>query len=196
MKVDVDELGVDLLSLSAHKLYGPKGVGALFVRRGVELGTQMHGGGHENGMRSGTLNVPGIVGFGAAAEYVGAHLENSMKLTDLLDEFTSHLAACGVDFDVVAAGTPKLPNTINIRFIGADGEAVMVNAPKVAMSSGSACTARIPEPSHVLTAMGLSHAEAEECLRISCGIPTTVVEMREAAALVAQAVTRVKELTS
>ena len=197
IKVDVQDLDVDLLSLSAHKFYGPKGVGALFVRRGIALEAQLHGGGHEWGYRSGTLNVPGVVGMGAAAqmasELTGRDAVSARALiTMLVDGLSSRLERV----QSIGHAAERVPNTVNLRFVGADAEAVMANAPSVFVSSGSACSSRIPAPSHVLIAMGLSEEEAYECLRFSVGRHTTSDEIATAVESLAEAVVRVRRLTS
>lgn len=197
LPIDLKVASVDLASLSAHKVYGPKGVGALFARRGVNLEAQMSGGGHERGVRSGTLNVPGIVGFGVAAALASECLVSERsRLADLSAHLVDALRAHINDIRVIADGSPRLPNTVNIRMVGADSEAVMANAPGVAISSGSACTALAPEVSHVLLAMGLRTDQAEECLRFSLGRPTTIEHIDAAAIHVAEAVRRVRLLTA
>jgi cysteine desulfurase len=195
--IDLKMADVDLASLSAHKVYGPKGVGALFASRGVNLETQMSGGGQEHGLRSGTLNVPGIVGFGAAAALARDCLTSDRsRLADLSAHLVVALRARINDVRVIAEDSPRLPNTVNICMVGADSEAVMANAPGVALSSGSACTALVPEVSHVLLAMGLRSDQAEECLRFSLGRPTTIEEIDAAVTHVAEAVRRVRLLTA
>lgn len=191
---DVSTAGVDLASLSSHKIYGPKGVGALYIRRGTRVTPLIHGGGHEAGVRSGTLNVPAIVGFGTAATQCilrrGTDTEAYRALTDILAQSLELIG----DVAVVGAGARRLPNTLMARFIGADAEAVMANAPKLAASSGSACTSMVPAPSHVLLAMGLDHEAALECIRFSVGRPTTAREIRTAVGDVALAVERVRAM--
>ena len=193
---DVEHADVDLASISAHKIYGPKGVGALYVRRSVRIDATIHGGGHEHNMRSGTLNVAGIVGFGAAAELAAKQRDDDAeRSTQLTSELVAGLTTQLDGVEVIPESAPRLPNTVNVRFTGADAEAVMVNAPTVAMSSGSACTSMIPHPSHVLIAMGMSADDASECLRFSTGRPTTSEDITEAVAALVPAVTRVRELT-
>lgn len=193
----VEELEVDLASISAHKIYGPKGVGALYARRTVTLDPIIHGGGHEGGLRSGTLNVPGIVGFGVAAELAAKRRdEDAEQASRLVAELVAGLEDQIPGVELIAADTPRLPNTINIRFKGADADAVMANAPEVSVSSGSACTSRVPAPSHVLVSMGMPHEDAAECLRFSVGRPTTSEEIGVAIAALSTAVERVRHLTS
>ncbi len=195
--VDVAALGVDLASFSAHKLYGPKGTGALFVGRGVEVEAQIHGGGHERGARSGTLNVPGIVGFGAAAHRAATRMSSEApRQAELVHRLLVGLREQVAGVERIGAATERLPNTANIRIPGADAEAVMANAPQVAVSSGSACTSAIPTPSHVLKAMGLSDDEAYECLRFSVGELTSDDEIDGAVDAIAVAIARVRALTS
>ncbi len=193
--INVEEMGIDLLSLSAHKIYGPKGCGVLYVRRRgprVRLACQMHGGGHERGMRSGTLNVPGIVGLGAAAEICVAEMaDEAARLTVLRDRLQAGLMA-GLDY-VYLNGHPteRLPNTVNMAFQYVEGEAMMMKMENVAVSSGSACTSASLEPSYVLQACGVSGELANSSLRFSLGRSTTEDEVDYA---VDRVVTAVKEL--
>ena len=193
---NVEHCDADLASISSHKIYGPKGVGALYVRQTVQIDAVIHGGGHERNMRSGTLNVAGIVGFGAAAELAAKQRDaDAEHATHLISELVAGLKARLDGVEVIAEFAPRLPNTANVRFVGADAEAVMVNASTVAVASGSACTSMVPHPSHVLTSMGMSNDEASECLRFSTGRPTTSEEVAEAVSALVPAVTRVRELT-
>ena len=193
---DVKRCDADLASISAHKLYGPKGVGALYVRRTIQIEAGIHGGGHERNMRSGTLNVAGIVGFGAAAELAAKQRhEDADCATRLVEGLVSALTAQLDGVEVIAESAPRLPNTVNLHFTGADAEAVMINAPTVAVSAGSACTSMVPHPSHVLTAMGMSTDDASECLRFSTGRPTTSDDIAKAVSVLVPAVTRIRELT-
>jgi cysteine desulfurase len=168
--VGLTDEAVDLAVLSAHKMYGPKGVGALVADRQVQrrLMPVQAGGGQERGLRGGTLNTPGIVGFGAAAEIAVAELEvDARRLRDLTSLLRECLDAQLDDIELNGHSTDRLPNTLNVRFVGADAEAVMVNAPEVAVSSGSACQSAVPAPSHVLVAMGLGLEPASESVRFS-----------------------------
>lgn len=195
--VDLPTLGVDLASLSAHKMYGPKGVGALVIRHGVELAPMLHGGGHERGMRSGTLNVPGVIGMGAAARLAADCLAGeSKRQSELVEQLVRQLSARLPAIDLIGSTVEKLPNTACIRFQGADAEAIMANAPALAVSAGSACTSLVPAPSHVLRAMGLDEVAASECLRFSVGRLTGVPEIEEAVELVVSAVERVRGYAS
>jgi cysteine desulfurase len=194
--VDVDTLGVDLLSLSGHKMHGPQGVGALYVRKDVgwRLAPIQHGGGHERGMRSGTLNTAGIVGLGAAA--VIAATEGpaaATRVRALRDHLHRELEALARP--VVLNGHParRLPGTLNLAFLGADADAVMGGAPSIAVATGSACSTGQPEPSHVLMAMGVDEARASCSLRFGLSRFTTAEEVTTAAAQIARSVTRVRE---
>lgn len=189
--VDVDELGVDLLSMSAHKMYGPKGVGALFVRRGTRLAPIMHGGGHERGLRSGTVNVPAVVGFGTAAAIarheMSADIERGERLRTVLLDRLCHAFP---DVELNGHPTERLPGTLNVRLPGIDAESLQLATPQVALSSGSACTSATPEPSHVLRAIGRTWAEAQECIRFGFGRFTTVDDIDDAVELLAAGAAR------
>ena len=198
--VDVEALGVDLLSLTAHKLYGPKGVGALYVRRRrprVPLAPLTDGGGHERGLRSGTLNVPGIVGFGAAAEICrGGAVAEAARIGGLRDRL---LAALGERLEGVTVNGSlehRLPHNLNVSFAGIEGESLLVGLDDVAVSSGAACSSASPslEPSHVLRAIGTSRELARASLRFGLGRWTTAEEIDYAAGKVIGLVTRLRQL--
>lgn len=192
---DVGAVGVDLLSLSAHKLYGPKGVGALYVREEHRhrLHAIINGGAHERGLRSGTVNVPGVVGLGAAASLAGDVLDTEpRRLISLRDRFLDHLRELLPDIEVNGPPTHRLPGNLNLRFPGVDAEALMTNCPGVAFSTGSACSTGLPRPSHVLLAVGLSSDKAEESARFGFGRTTTIVDVDSAAEQVAVAAQRVR----
>ena len=194
---DFRSMNVDMASISAHKLYGPKGVGALFLSHGTEIDPLLLGGGHERGIRSGTLNVPGIVGFGSAASLAAnAPLSEAGRQAELIAILFDRLVQSLDGVELIGASTRRLPNTASIRFHGATGDAVMANAPDIMISSGSACSSMIPEPSHVLLAMGLDALAAEECLRFSVGRPTQPSDVEQAATQIAKAVNRVREIES
>jgi len=171
MDVHVHELGADMLALSAHKVYGPKGVGALYVTSGLELPPFMLGGEQERGLRAGTLNVPAIVGFGKAAELAQERLEaDAPEIARLRDRLEAQLLQIdGVTLN--APGAPRSAKHLNVRVTGVDGEDLLVglDAAGVCASAGSACAAGTLEPSHVLLAMGLSHREAKASIRLSLG---------------------------
>jgi cysteine desulfurase len=172
----VGELGVDLYSISGHKIYAPKGVGALYVRDGIELAPVLFGGHHERDRRAGTENVPGAVGLGCAAEWMLGHQNEMTSLSELRDYVESAVLDRIPGTRVNCAGSPRVPNTTNIAFEGIDSEPLLIalDLRGYAVSSGSACSSGASEPSHVLKAMGLSREEARSCLRISVGRFNTV----------------------
>lgn len=190
--VDVRAANIALLSCSAHKLCGPKGVGALYVRRRgprVRCRALLDGGGHERGMRSGTLNVPGIVGFGAAAELCRRDAEGERERAGALRDRLEALLCQRLDGVVVNAGsTPRLANTTNLGFAGVDAESLMRRMPDVAVSSSAACTTAGQRPSHVLTAMGLPQERIDGSLRFSLGRSNDESEVDLAAERVVAAV--------
>jgi cysteine desulfurase len=196
--LDVEAMGVDLMSLSAHKMHGPKGIGALFVRRRnphVRLDPQMEGGGHERGMRSGTVNVPGAVGFGRACELccqlLAEESERTRSLRDRLHEgLTERLDG------VVLNGHPtaRLPGNLNLSFAGVRGEALLTSLRQIAVSSGSACTSASPEPSYVLKALGVDDEMAHASIRFGIGRFNTAEEIDFAVEEVTQNVERLRAL--
>jgi cysteine desulfurase len=192
---DVEALNVDLASISAHKIYGPKGVGALYVRRkAVRIAAQIEGGGQERGMRSGTLNVPGIVGFGRAAEIARAEIQGEAKrIAALRDRLLEALRAKTDGMTVNGAMNPRLPGNLNVSFIGVDGEALLVSLDDIAVSSGAACTQA--EPSHVLMALGLPKDRALASLRFGIGRSTTAADVDYAAAKVGDVVARLRQMS-
>lgn len=188
--VNVDELGVDLLTVAGHKAYAPKGIGALYVRKGTLLHAFIHGAGHENGRRAGTENVPYIVGLGKASELAHGDLDReTARLRMLRDRLHLGLQqgfdSLGYD-EVKLNGHPemRLPNTLNISLPGLDGNELLARTPQIAASTGSACHAGETEPSPVLTAMGLGRARALTALRLSVGRFTTEDEVDRAAKLI------------
>ncbi len=195
LPVSFTDLDLDLLSLSGHKMHGPKGVGALVASRRAPLAPQILGGGHERGLRSGTLNTPGIVGLGTAANHADLSAAATEAIKQLRDRLVAGLGVSIDDLEINGEGAPLLPNTANLRFQGAEAEAVMAHMPELACSSGSACSSAIPRPSHVLLAMGLSHQEASDSLRFSLSRFTTVEEIDEAVVRIAEAVANVRRLT-
>jgi cysteine desulfurase len=204
LPVDVRSLGLDLMSFSAHKLYGPKGVGVLYVRRStpqVRLEPQIAGGGHEGGLRSGTLNVPGIVGLARAMELCRDELpQESQRLAALRDRLYNGLTAelDGVSLNGPALDIPglRLPANLNVSFAYVDGEALLMNMKSIAVSSGSACTSANPEPSHVLRALGLSEEATRSSLRFGLGRFNTAEEIDFAVGAVAEVVRRLRKLSS
>ena len=192
--VDVGELGVHLLSLSAHKVYGPKGVGALYVRRKgprVRLRASIDGGGHERGMRSGTLAVPSIVGLGAAMELAErVRAEEAERVGGLRDRLEEGLASRLDGVFVHGAGARRLANTTNVSFTGVDAESLLARVPEVCASSSAACTSARFQRSHVLAAMGLSDDEVEGSVRFSLGRRTTAEQVDRAIETITDAVER------
>lgn len=197
--VDVDDLGVDLLSMSAHKFYGPKGMGALYIRRGVKLPSLIVGGHQERDMRAGTENVPGIVGMGKAAELLGSNqgiLEEGRRKAELRAEFERLVGASCSGCKCNTACADTLPGTINFSFLGVESEALvlMMDSMGVACSGGSACTSMDLEPSHVLKAMGRSDEWLHGSIRFSFGRETTLNDVCETAEKLAMAVKRLREM--
>jgi cysteine desulfurase len=204
LPVDVHALGIDLMSFSAHKFYGPKGVGALWVRRSappVRIEALIAGGGHEHAMRSGTLNVPGIVGFACALELcleeMSAEHDRQAKLRNrLFAGLSSELEGVSLNGPMLEDPTLRLANNLNVSFAYVSGEALLMNMKDVAVSSGSACTSANPEPSHVLRAIGLSDDATRSSLRFGLGRFNTPAEVEFAIESVAQVVRRLRKLGS
>jgi cysteine desulfurase len=198
LPLDAGRLGVDLLSISAHKIYGPKGVGALFVRSGTPLEPQFHGGHHERDRRPGTENVPGIVGLGKAAELARLILAaDTERITALRDRLEDALLAAVPSVRVNGDRTRRVGNTTNLTFAGAGGEALLIalDLQGVAVSTGAACSSGAVEPSHVLLAAGLSPDEARSSLRFSLGRPTTPEEIDHAIAVIPDVVERLRSIS-
>ncbi len=194
--IDVREDAIDLLSVSAHKFYGPKGIGALYVRRRdpqVRLQPLLDGGGHERGFRSGTVAVPLVVGIGAAIELATAEMvQEAARLLAMRERLHQAIAEGVPRIRLNGHPTDRLPGNLNLSFSDVDGEALMMAMRDVAVSSGSACSAADPEPSHVLRAMGLSEDLARSSLRFGLGRFTTDDEIAFAAEAVASAVERLR----
>ena len=185
VRTNVDELGVDLLTLVGHKLYAPKGVGALYVRAGTPLDSVIHGASQEHGRRAGTENVPYIVGLGVACRLAGEKLETDMpRIRQLRDRFQERLAADGW----ILNGHPvqRLPNTLNMSKTGLDGETILARTPAIAASTGAACHAGRTEPSSVLLSMGISREQALGAVRLSLGRWTTEAQVDQTAAALAE----------
>ena len=197
--VDVEALGVDLLSFAAHKFYGPKGVGGLFVRRGVKLVPQLTGGGQERNRRSGTENVAGIVGMAKALEIAVAEMPTEIpRLQTLRDELINGVLAQIPDSRLNGHPTQRLPHNANFSFFGVEGEALLLQLDLhgIAASSGSACTSGSLEPSHVLLALGLSHEWALGSLRLTLGRFTTRQHLERVLAVLPSIVEKLRALTS
>lgn len=181
----VDDLQVDLLTVAGHKLYAPKGIGALYVRRGVQLEPLIHGAGHEGGRRAGTENVPYMVGLGEACRLAGETLaETARRLSGLRDRLFEALHAEGAPVRLNGHPTERLPNTLNVSFEGHDGNALLARVPEIAASTGSACHSGRTEPSGVLLAMRLQPDIALGAVRFSLGRWTTADEIERAATLI------------
>jgi len=196
-KLDVEELNVDLMALSAHKMYGPKGVGALFVGRGTRVEPLIHGGGQENRIRSGTENVPGIVGMGRAAEIARKEMNGYVpKMEELRDILIREIS--GIE-KTKLQGHPerRLPNNANFTFAFIEGEGLILELDfeGISASTGSACSSPTLEPSHVLTSTGLSHSEAHGSLRLSLGKETTREEVDHVVEVLPGIVKRLRDIS-
>lgn len=203
LPIDVDAAHIDLLSLSAHKLYGPKGVGAVFIRKGVQIEPTAHGGHHENNVRSGTENTAGIVGLGKAAGLALADMDDEARhVARMRDRLQARLLESVDGIRVNGHPTRRLPGTLNVSFPGAEGESLLLSLDLkgIAVSTGSACTSGTIEPSHVLTALGLDPDTALSSVRFSFGrdntmddvdyvmehLPGVVARLREVSAITAR----------
>lgn len=196
--VDVSRLGVDLLSLSGHKIHGPKGIGALYIRKGTRLAKLMHGGHHERDRRPGTENVAGAVGLGQAAELAAQNLESRIASMQDSRDYLELQIASRLDGTTINGDTrSRLPNISNISFSGVDGESLLIalDLKGIAVSTGSACSSGSLEPSHVLTAMGLSRSEIRGSLRFSLSPYTTLEEIDYTVSPLEEIVTRLREMS-
>ena len=199
LPIDVDALGVDLLSLSAHKFYGPKGSGVLYARRGTPWLPQQPGGGQERGRRSGTENTAGIVGLAMALRLSVESMEGAAAhCARLRDRLRDEIMRAIPDVSLNGHPAERLPNNLNVSFRGVDGESLLLNLDMhgIAASSGSACTAGSLDPSHVLTAMGLSRELAQGSLRLSVGRGTTDAHIDRALAVLPAVVTKLRRLST
>jgi cysteine desulfurase len=196
---DVQAMNVDLASLSAHKMYGPKGVGALYVRRRnprVQLAPIFDGGGHERGMRSGTLNVPSIVGFGKACEIAGQEMATeSVRLQGLRDRLKEKIFSQLDEVYVNGSWAHRLPHNLNVSFAFVEGESLLMGISDVAVSSGSACTSATLEPSYVLKALGVGEDLAHTSIRFGLGRFNTEEEVDYVAERLVETVNRLRELS-
>jgi cysteine desulfurase len=197
--IDVEAMHIDLASLSAHKIYGPKGIGALYVRRRkprVRLAAQIHGGGHERGNRSGTLNVPAIVGFGAAARLARESMtEEAARIAGIRDHLLNRLMTENQHVFLNGARDRLLPGHLNISFAYIEGESLLMALKDIALSSGSACTSASLEPSYVLRAMGLDDELAHSSLRMTIGRFTTLEEADYVADAIVRHVARLRDMS-
>src|SRR5208283_2891363 len=196
--VDVKALHLDLLSLSGHKLYAPKGIGALFIKGGARVRQFLYGGHHQRGFRPGTENVAGIVGLGKAAELARISMDSdAQRISTLRDKLEHSLLSRIPDSRANAANTPRTPNTSNITFPGVEGEALIIalDLKGLACSTGAACSSGAVEPSHVLTAIGLPASEARASIRFSLGRHPTDAEITATLDLVPAAVSQLRNLS-
>jgi cysteine desulfurase len=197
IQVDLKAIPIDMYSISAHKFYGPKGVGALYIKRGTTVQPLIHGGGHENGLRSGTLNVPGIVGLGAASKLSQERmLIDNDHLLNLRKSLLNRLCRSKISLRVNGTLDNRLAGNLSICFPGADSEAILTNLKNVALSSGSACTSESIEPSHVLLALGLSTDDANSSIRFGIGRGNTEDDIEKTAEEIIPIVRNLQELSS
>jgi cysteine desulfurase len=196
--VNVEELNVDMLSLSAHKVYGPKGIGALYVKKGVRLEPIIHGGGHEKGIRPGTENVAGIVGLGKACELAQKNLlENAKYITNLRDKLIDGVLNSVEQSYLNGDRIKRLPNNVNFRFTGIEGESLVLHLDSkgIAASTGSACSSKKLEASHVLTAIGLEQVDAHGSLRLTLGKDNTEEDVDHAIKSIQEVVETLRKLS-
>ena len=196
--VNVEEMNVDMLSLSAHKVYGPKGIGALYIKKGVRLEPIIHGGGHEKGLRPGTENVSGIVGLGKACELAEKNLLDDTKyITNLRDKLIDGVLDSIEQSYLNGHRVKRLPNNINFRFTGIEGESLVLHLDSkgIAASTGSACSSKTLEPSHVLIALGLEQVDAHGSLRLTLGKENTEEEVNYVIESVKEVVETLRKLS-
>jgi cysteine desulfurase len=197
--VDVNAMNIDILSMTAHKIYGPKGVGALYVRRRnprVQISEQINGGGHERGMRSGTLNVPGIVGLGKACEIAREEMATEAeRLTRLRDKLKAKLESALDYIHVNGTMEHHLPGNLNMSFVYVEGESLLMGINDIAVSSGSACTSATLEPSYVLKALGLGDDVAHSSIRFGLGRFNSEAEVDYVADKIIDVVQKLRELS-
>ena len=197
--IDVEEMGIDLLSISAHKMYGPKGVGALYVRAKnpkVRLSPMIDGGGHERGLRSGTLNVPGIVGFGKACEIAWQEMRSeATRMAELRERLKEGLLSRLDEVSVNGHPTERLPGNLNMSFAYVEGESLLMALKDIALSSGSACTSASLEPSHVLRALGMEENLVHSSIRFGLGRFNSAEEIDYVADRLVQEITRLRALS-
>ena len=197
--LDVQDMGIDLMSFSAHKIYGPKGVGALYVRKKnprVRIAAQMDGGGHERGMRSGTLPVPLIVGFGKACELCEQEMAaDAARLSVMRDRLHATITKALEDVYLIGHPTERLPHNLNISFAYVEGESLLMGCKEIALSSGSACTSATLEPSYVLRALGVGAELAHSSIRFGLGRFTLDEEVDYAGKRIIEVVTKLREMS-
>jgi cysteine desulfurase len=188
IEIDVNDIGIDLLCFSGHKMYAPKGIGALYVRNKTKLSPQIHGGGHEQGLRSGTLNVPGIIALAKACEIANEEItENKKAISELRDSLEGELLKLP-NTSLNGDSVNRIYNTTNICFKGQDANVIIGRMKDIAVSNGSACSSAVVEPSHVLKAMGLSNDDGFASLRFSLGKFNTLADIEKV-------IDRIKEFT-
>ena len=194
--IHAEDENIDLMSVSAHKIYGPKGVGALYLRRRLALASQMDGGGHENGLRSGTLNVPGIAGFGEACAIAAREMEGEAeRLRALRGRLQARLEAGLAGITVNGSMEHRLAGNLNLSFAGVSADALLMCLPDIALSTGSACSSATVEPSHVLHALGLSDESARSSVRFGLGRFNTEEEVDYVARRLVESVDRLRKAT-
>jgi cysteine desulfurase len=198
IRIDVNKIGCDLLTISSHKIHGPQGVGALYVRKGTQVEAMLYGGTHERSRRAGTENVPGIVGLGKAAELAIAGFErgDDLKMAaarDHLERDLLNIEAVGLN----GVGAPRVPNTTNIYFDSIEGESLVIalDLKGLAVSTGAACSSGAIEPSHVLVAMGLRHDQAKASIRFSLGKQNSLEDVDFALSIIPETVARLRQLS-
>lgn len=194
---DVKKLGVDLLTLSAHKIYGPKGVGALYIKKGIEIEPQIFGGGHEGGLRSGTVNVAGIVGFGKAIEEIRNSKSEIRRIKKLRDKLIDGILKNIPGVRLNGSRERRLPDNVNISVSGVEGESMVIALDQkgIAVSTGAACSSRSPKPSHVLLALGLSPQQAHGSLRLTLGRDTTEKDIEKVLEVLPKIVKRLRKIS-
>jgi cysteine desulfurase len=196
--IDVKAIGVDMLSISSHKINGPKGVGALFIKGGVKLAPILHGGGQESSMRSGTENVPGIVGFGKACQLAGERMdEYGRRVSALRDHLVEKVLSEIPHSRLNGSRSNRIPSNAHFTFFGVNGEDLIIKLDEygIAASTGSACSVKKQKPSHVLKAMGFSYEEITGSLRLSLGLQNTEQEIDRSVAALASALAELRELS-
>ena len=196
--IDVQDLGIDALTISSNDMYGPKGVGALYVREGLRIEPLMHGGGQEKGLRSGTENMPGIVGFGKAAEITKQEMQTNMiKLTKLRDRFIEGLLKPLPYTFLNGHPTNRLPDNVSVRYSFIEGESMLLSLDMngVLVSSGSACASKTLEPSHVLLATGLKHEEAHGSIMFTLGRESSEEDIEYVIGLMPNIINRLREMS-
>ena len=198
VSIDVKRMNIDLLSLSSHKIYGPKGVGALYIKKGVKINPIIHGGGHERGLRSSTENIPGIVGFGKACELAKKRMDTDVPyLIKLRDKLINNTLDKIEESYLNGHSTKRLPNNAHFRFTAIEGESLIMSLDDkgIAASTGSACSSKKLEPSHVLMAIGLNEVEAHGSLRLTLGRENTDEELEYVLEALPEVVERLREIS-